>query len=89
MARWRPACLPLRWEGSGREERGVSERDGRTRVALDPAYLRPAEAHALRGDASLARERIGWEAAVRFDEVVERMVAHDLAQARREAEARR
>ncbi len=53
-------------------------------VELDPRYLRPAEVDLLLGDASKARQKLGWAPRVGFDELVEMMVEHDLALARRE-----
>ncbi len=48
-------------------------------VEIDPRYIRPAEVDALRGDATLARERLGWEPEVRFERLVEIMVDADIA----------
>jgi GDPmannose 4,6-dehydratase len=53
-------------------------------VKIDPRYYRPAEVDALRGDARKARARLGWEPRVGIDELVRRMVAHDLELARQE-----
>jgi GDPmannose 4,6-dehydratase len=50
-------------------------------VSQDPALLRPADATELVGDASRARERLGWAPTVGFEEVVRRMVAADLSRA--------
>jgi len=47
-------------------------------VAVDPSFLRPAEAAELVGDATRARERLGWSPTVGFDELVARMVEADL-----------
>ena len=47
-------------------------------VVVDPAFLRPAEVDHLVGDASKARERLGWEPRVSFKELVEVMVDADL-----------
>jgi len=47
-------------------------------VEFDRFFLRPAEVEELQGDASLIKEELGWEATVGFEELVERMVAHDL-----------
>jgi len=47
-------------------------------VVVDPAFLRPAEVDHLVGDASKARERLGWEPRVSFRELVEMMVDADL-----------
>jgi GDPmannose 4,6-dehydratase len=47
-------------------------------VRIDPRYLRPAEVEHLVGDASKARERLGWEPRSTFDEMVRQMVDADL-----------
>ncbi len=48
-------------------------------TAIDERYLRPVEIDEIRGDASLARERLGWEPTVGFEELVARMVDADVA----------
>jgi GDPmannose 4,6-dehydratase len=48
-------------------------------VEIDPRYFRPSEVDDLRGDASKARERLGWEPKVGFDELVALMVDADVA----------
>jgi GDPmannose 4,6-dehydratase len=48
-------------------------------VEIDPRYFRPAEVDLLLGDASKARERLGWEPTVSFPELVRLMVESDLA----------
>jgi GDPmannose 4,6-dehydratase len=47
-------------------------------VKTDPEFLRPAEVDHLVGDASKAREKLGWEPQVSFSELVEMMVDADL-----------
>jgi GDPmannose 4,6-dehydratase len=47
-------------------------------VEIDPRYFRPAEVDALQGDATLARERLGWEPRVGFTELVHLMVDADM-----------
>ena len=47
-------------------------------VRLDPRFLRPAEVEHLVGDASKAREKLGWEPRTSFEEMVELMVDADL-----------
>jgi GDPmannose 4,6-dehydratase len=46
-------------------------------VQIDERYFRPAEVDVLLGDATKARERLGWKPAVRFEELVRMMVDHD------------
>ena len=47
-------------------------------VRVNPAFYRPADPHEQRGDATKARRVLGWAPTVTFDELVARMVAHDL-----------
>ncbi|HEU4737151.1 MAG TPA: GDP-mannose 4,6-dehydratase [Solirubrobacterales bacterium] len=48
-------------------------------VEIDPRYFRPAEVDSLLGDASKAREKLGWEPKVKFRELIELMVDADVA----------
>ena len=47
-------------------------------VTQDPRFFRPAEVDVLRGDATKAKEILGWEPKTRFNELVRKMVANDL-----------
>lgn len=47
-------------------------------VEVDPRYYRPAEVDSLEGDASKAREQLGWEPKVKFNELIEIMVDADI-----------
>jgi GDPmannose 4,6-dehydratase len=48
-------------------------------VVVDDAYLRPTEVDALRGDASKAKAKLGWQPKTTFVELVHEMLEHDLA----------
>ena len=48
-------------------------------VVSQPEFYRPAEVHLLRGDASKAREKLGWESTCNLEQLVEMMVEHDLS----------
>jgi GDPmannose 4,6-dehydratase len=48
-------------------------------VATDQAYVRPAEVNHLCGDASRARQRLGWRPATSFEEMIREMLEHDVA----------
>jgi GDPmannose 4,6-dehydratase len=52
--------------------------DWQAYVEIDPRYYRPAEVDHLRGDPSKAKKELGWEAKVRFDELVRIMVDADI-----------
>jgi GDPmannose 4,6-dehydratase len=86
---FRRAGWELAWRGAGPAEKGVDAATGRVLVEIDPAYLRPTEVEHLRGDASRARELLGWTPTVGFDALVELMADADLALAAREASAGR
>jgi GDPmannose 4,6-dehydratase len=60
------------------------ELDWERHVEIDPRYFRPTEVEVLQGDATKAREKLGWEPRVGIDELVRRMVEHDLELARQE-----
>jgi GDPmannose 4,6-dehydratase len=52
--------------------------DPEPHVTIDPRFLRPAEVEELRGDASKARQTLGWTPQVGFDELMKMMVDADL-----------
>jgi GDPmannose 4,6-dehydratase len=53
-------------------------------VEIDPRYFRPAEVEQLLGDASKARQRLGWQPRTTVEQLATMMVEHDLELARRE-----
>jgi GDPmannose 4,6-dehydratase len=75
--------LSLRWTGNGVGEKGLDD-DGRCIVAVDPRYFRPAEVETLLGDASKARDKLGWEPKISFESLVKEMVQADLSAATRD-----
>ena len=75
----------IAWLGNGVDETGVDEKSGKTLVRIDPVYFRPTEVDLLVGDASKAREKLGWKPRTPFAELVREMVAGDLEIAKREA----
>ena len=74
----------IEWRGKGVEETGVDRKTGKTVVCIDPTYFRPTEVDELIGDASKARQKLGWKPKTSFAQLVKEMVAGDLALARRE-----
>ena len=67
---------------------GYLDLDWERYVEIDPRYFRPAEVDLLLGDATKAREKLGWEPKVSFENLVTLMVDHDLTLAKHEAETR-
>ena len=76
--------VELRWEGTGLDEKGYDRKTGNLLVEVDPRFFRPAEVHFLQGDASRAREKLGWAPRYSVREMIEEMMEHDLAMARKE-----
>jgi GDPmannose 4,6-dehydratase len=66
----------------------LAELDVEQHVEIDPAYFRPAEVDLLLADPTKARNKLGWQPKIGFDELVRTMVEHDLERAAREKRAR-
>jgi GDPmannose 4,6-dehydratase len=62
----------------------VLELDWEGRVEKDPRYFRPTEVDFLLGDSTKARRKLGWQPRISFEELVRRMVMHDLELAEQE-----
>ena len=83
--------ITLGFEGDGLDEKGIVERidknvaagdivvsPGDVMVAVDRKYYRPTEVDTLLGDASKAREKLGWVPRVTLDEMISEMIENDL-----------
>ena len=77
--------MKIEWRGEGVEEVGVDTVTGRTLVRVDRRYFRPTEVETLLGDATKARQKLGWSPEVGFAELVSEMVKEDLDDAQRDA----
>jgi GDPmannose 4,6-dehydratase len=66
------------WEGEAAEELGRDRASGEVIVKVDPRFYRPAEVDLLLGDPSKAKDLLGWEPKVTFEELVEIMMRADL-----------
>jgi GDPmannose 4,6-dehydratase len=75
--------IDLRWKGEGVDERGFDQL-GNCIVAVDPRYFRPTEVESLLGDASKARDKLGWKPKTSFKQLVAEMVREDLNAAERD-----
>ncbi len=67
----------IAWTGEGIDEKGHDTQTGRLLVQINPEFYRPCEVDLLIGDATLARETLGWKPSVSFKDLVSRMVLHD------------
>lgn len=77
--------MEIEWRGQGLDEVGIDRVTGRELVRVDPRYFRPTEVETLLGDASKARDKLGWTAQVSFADLVAEMIVADLALAKRDA----
>jgi GDPmannose 4,6-dehydratase len=80
-------CLgkKLRWEGEGMNEKGYDEETDQLIVAVDPRYFRPTEVETLLGDPTKAKEKLGWEPKITFEEMVYEMMESDVTLTRRDS----
>lgn len=69
--------MEIEWHGKAEQEKGIDKNTGKEIVNIDPRYYRPTEVDLLIGDYSRAKEKLGWEPKVRFNELVKIMVAAD------------
>ncbi len=88
--------IKIRWQGEGLDEVGICENplslmgegrgegDEKVIVAVDPRYFRPTEVETLLGDATKAKEKLGWTPKTTFKELVAEMAAADLQDAKRD-----
>jgi GDPmannose 4,6-dehydratase len=89
--------ITIRWDNEGIDEVGVVEAvssdsslltphtsPGQVIVRVDPRYFRPTEVESLLGDASKAKNELGWVPRISFDEMVKEMVEADLEEAKRD-----
>jgi GDPmannose 4,6-dehydratase len=75
--------IAVTWQGQGVDETGTDQH-GKAIVKVDPRYFRPTEVETLLGDASKAREKLGWTPQTSFAELVAEMVREDLKSAERD-----
>lgn len=75
--------IKIRWEGEGVDERGYDSA-GECIVSVDERYFRPSEVETLLGDATKAKEKLGWVPQTSFKELVTEMVREDLKSAEKD-----
>ncbi len=75
--------LSITWKGVGENEKGY-DASGKCIVAVDPRYFRPTEVETLLGDATKAKEKLGWTPQTSFADLVAEMMREDLKSAERD-----
>ena len=78
------AGISLEWSGSGVDEVGKNAQTGKLLVSVDPTYFRPTEVDLLIGDASKAKEKLGWSPTCDLNQLISEMISSDLEEARKE-----
>ena len=66
----------IEWMGEGLDEVGYDWSTRRQVIAVDKRYFRPAEVESLLGDPSKAKQKLGWEPKISFDQLIEDMVLY-------------
>jgi len=84
---FREVGIQLEWQGSGIDEKGIDRDTGRVIIEVDARYFRPTEVELLIGDASKAREKLGWKPRVTFHELVRMMAKADFEAAQKQLQA--
>lgn len=80
--------IQVEWRGQGADEKGYEVGSDRCLVEVDPRYFRPTEVDLLIGDASKARDKLGWTYTTTLSEMVHEMVTRDLDVVQREKNRR-
>jgi GDPmannose 4,6-dehydratase len=69
--------MELEWRGDGDQEKGIEKNTGKVRIEISKGYYRPTEVDLLIGDAAKAKEKLGWQPKVKFEELVKIMAVAD------------
>ncbi len=76
--------IEIEWKGEGVNEKGIRKDTGEVVVEVDPRYFRPTEVDILLGDATKAREKLGWKPKHTLKDLVKDMIAFDMEEAKRD-----
>jgi GDPmannose 4,6-dehydratase len=72
------AGFALAWQGKAEQERGIDTATGKTIVAINPKFYRPAEVELLIGNPAKAKAKLGWEPTTTLEQLCAMMVEADL-----------
>ncbi len=81
--------IQVDWQGKGLDEKGIDRDSGKVLIEIDSRYFRPTEVETLLGDATKAKEKLGWSSEIKLHEMVAEMVREDIMQAERDEMCRK
>ena len=79
---FRAADIDIDWQGRDENEIGLCRKTGQSVVKVNPKFYRPAEVDLLVGDATKAKDKLGWQAETTLEELCKMMVEADLERIR-------
>ena len=72
--------MPIEWEGKDVDEVAKAkdgDKKGQVLIRVDPQYFRPTEVETLLGDATKAKEKLGWVPTTSFEALVDDMIEYE------------
>ncbi len=72
------ANMPITWHGEGVNEYATLNENNKVVVKVNPKFFRPAEVELLVGDATKAKNVLGWESKIKYKELAKLMIENDL-----------
>lgn len=76
--------IDIEWQGKGIEEKGIDKTTGKVIIEIDPRYFRPAEVDLLLGDATKAKQILGWTPKYTLPMMIKEMIEEDYKEAKKE-----
>ena len=70
--------IEIDWQGKGLDEKGYNKKNGKKIIEIDPIYFRPSEVDELLGDASKAKNTLGWSPKYTFQDMIQEMVEEEI-----------
>tara|TARA_E500000331_G_C17234643_1_gene704205 strand:- start:653 stop:1756 length:1104 start_codon:yes stop_codon:yes gene_type:complete len=74
----------ITWKGNGINEVGIRKDTNEIVIKIDPRYFRPTEVDTLLGDATNAKDKLGWTPKISLEKIIEEMVENDIQEAKKE-----
>jgi GDPmannose 4,6-dehydratase len=75
---FKAAGTEIQWRGADEHEQGLDAKSGKTLVRVNPRFYRPAEVDLLIGDATKARDKLGWVPKTSLEDLCLMMVEADM-----------